>query len=70
MATHSNILVGKTPWTEKPRRLQSMGLQRVEHNLSRHTHLAFNSNDQGSSVEMPILLSFSKYLLLFSSVSF
>ena len=31
MATHSNILVGKIPRTEKPRRLQSMGLQRVEH---------------------------------------
>ena len=31
MATHSSILVWKIPWTEKPGRLQSMGLQRVGH---------------------------------------
>ena len=29
MATHSRILTWKIPWTEKPGRLQSMGLQRV-----------------------------------------
>ena len=27
MATHSNILAWKIPWTEVPDRLQSMGLQ-------------------------------------------
>ena len=32
MATHSSILAWKIPWTEEPGRLQSMGLQRVEHN--------------------------------------
>ena len=31
MATHSNILAWKIPWTEEPIRLQSMGLQRVRH---------------------------------------
>ena len=31
MATHSNILAWKIPWMEEPRRLQSMGLQRVGH---------------------------------------
>ena len=29
MATHSNLLVWKVPWTEEPGRLQSMGSQRV-----------------------------------------
>ena len=29
MATHSSILAWKTPWTEEPDRLQSMGSQRV-----------------------------------------
>ena len=29
MATHSSTLAWKTPWTEEPGRLQSMGLQRV-----------------------------------------
>ena len=30
MATHSNILTWRITWTEEPRGLQSMGLQRVE----------------------------------------
>ena len=33
MATHSNILVWRIPWTEELVRLQSMGLQRVRHDL-------------------------------------
>ena len=31
MATHSNTLAWKIPWTEEPSRLQSMGSQRVGH---------------------------------------
>ena len=31
MATHSSILAWRTPWTEEPGGLQSMGLQRVGH---------------------------------------
>ena len=31
MATHSNILAWKIPWTEEPDALQSMGSQRVGH---------------------------------------
>ena len=31
MATHSSILAWKTPWTEEPGRLQSMGSLRVGH---------------------------------------
>ena len=34
MATHSSILARRTPWTEEPSRLQSMGLQRVGHDRS------------------------------------
>ena len=33
MATHS-ILVWEIPWTEKPGGLQSMGLQRIGHDLA------------------------------------
>ena len=29
MATHSSILAWRTPWTEEPDGLQSMGLQKV-----------------------------------------
>ena len=32
MAIHSSILAWKIPCTEEPRRLQSMGLQRVRYN--------------------------------------
>ena len=31
MATHSSILVWRTPWTEEPGRLQSIGSWRVRH---------------------------------------
>ena len=34
VATHSSILAGKIPWTEEPGRLQSMGWQRVRHDLA------------------------------------
>ena len=34
MATHSNILVWRIPWTEELVGLQSMGLQRVRHDDS------------------------------------
>ena len=30
-ATHSSILAWRTPWTEEPDGLQSLGLQRVGH---------------------------------------
>ena len=32
--THSSILARKIPWTEAPGGLQSMGLQRVRHDLA------------------------------------
>ena len=46
MASHSNILAWKIQWTAEPSGLQSMGSQRVEHDLatklpqqpSRNTH--------------------------------
>ena len=31
MATHSNILAWRIPWTEEPGELQSMGSQRIAH---------------------------------------
>ena len=41
MANHSSILVWRTPWTEEPGGLQSMGSQRVRHD-SMHTHKDIN----------------------------
>ena len=40
MATNSSILAWRTPWTEEPDRLQSMGPQRVGHNWATNTHTA------------------------------
>ena len=33
MAAHSSVLSWEIPWTEEPGELQSIGLQRVRHNL-------------------------------------
>ena len=42
MATHSSILAWRISWTEEPGGLQSMGLQRVGHNLlTEHAHIVF-----------------------------
>ena len=43
MATHSSILARETPWTEKPGRLQSMGLQRVGHNWATEFKVKFST---------------------------
>ena len=37
IATHSSLLVWRIPWTEEPGELQSMGLQRVKHDLRVNT---------------------------------
>ena len=51
MATHSSILAWKTPWTEEPGRLQSMGSQRIGHNWARmgaHAHTHTHTQDLSS----------------------
>ena len=42
MAIHSSILAWRISWTEEPGGLQSMGLQRVRHNLATEQHLALS----------------------------
>ena len=39
MATHSSILAWRIPWTEAPRGLQSIGLQRVEQKCGNVAHM-------------------------------
>ena len=39
MATHSRILAWEIPWTQEPDGLQSMGLQRVRHDLATTTDI-------------------------------
>ena len=38
MVTHSSILACEIPWTEEPGGLQSIGSQKVRHDLSDSTH--------------------------------
>ena len=40
MATHSNILAWRLPWTEEPGKLQSTGSQRVGYDcMTKHTYI-------------------------------
>ena len=51
MATHSSVLAWETPWTEESGWLQSMGSQRVRHNLatkhSSNVHQKMNGQTKG-----------------------
>ena len=50
MATHSSILAWEIPWTEEPGELQSVGLQRVGHDLENITttvHLPTGALESG-----------------------
>ena len=55
MAPHSSTLAWKTPWTEEPGGLQSMGSRRVGHDWATSLHLQV----------IPIYLSFTMYYLFF-----
>ena len=41
MVNYSSILAWRIPWTEEPVGLQSMGSQRVRHDLETNTHLKY-----------------------------
>ena len=50
-ATHSRILAWEIPWTEEPGGLQSMGLQRVGHDLVIKQQQSFESDSHHQPVE-------------------
>ena len=51
MAPHSRTLAWKTPWTEKPDKLQSMGSQRVRHDRATSLSLTSLTVRRGSPKE-------------------
>ena len=57
MAPHSSTLAWKIPWMEEPRRLQSMGSQRVGHDrvtsLSLFTFMHWRRKQQPTPVFLP-----------------
>ena len=78
MATHSSILAGEIPWTEEPGSLQSMGSQRIRHDLvaklqyQQHQTLpypALAANTQFSKVSFWIMETPSQIEYLTSQVS-
>ena len=58
MATHSSTLAWKIPWTEKPGRLQSMGLQKIGYNwaTSLHSQCAERQSFMGFLCFLPTFL--------------
>ena len=50
MATHSNILAWRIPWTEEPSGLQSLGSQGVRHDFTTNTHSSTTLWPECSSV--------------------
>ena len=52
MATYSNILAWELPWSEEPGRLQSMGSQRVGHNLATKQQQQKEGRDDGKQQSM------------------
>ena len=57
MATHCSILACKIPWTKEPDGLQSMGLQRVGHNL-----LSFSQRNHDLTAIVAVEVNFSQLL--------
>ena len=68
MATHSSILAWEIPWTEEPGGLQSMGLQRVGHDLSIKTTVrnAFLTNINIVFNSLCVCVYFSNVFFFFS----
>ena len=57
MATHSSILAWRTPWTEEPGGLQSIGSQKVRHNWANNSSEMYLSYSWYR--ELPTLINLS-----------
>ena len=65
MATHSNVLAWRIPWTEKPGGLQPIGLQRFEHDWSNLAHTRWcQSSGSWNTSSYPCLGASPPQLLL------
>ena len=66
MATHSSVLDWKIPWTEEPGGLESMGSQRVSHDLATNTETQAFFHDY---VILLLMISHCLNCCLFSSIT-
>ena len=63
MAAHSSTLAWKIPYTEEPRKLQSMGWQRIRHDWATSLSLHSSSHILSLCLEENPYLSYIKFLL-------
>ena len=65
METHSNILAWESPWTEEPGGLQSMGSQRVGHDLvKQYQHMLISRVTTKTRVKFCLLTERKDFLFL------
>ena len=65
MATHSSLLAWRIPWTEEPGGLQSMGSQRVGHDLSDLAYAGSNRSKNPGETSGSQIPGFCKWLSFF-----
>ena len=53
MTTPSSILAWRIPWTEKPGGLQSLGSQRVRHDLANNTLIFIDLTSKAKTIKLP-----------------
>ena len=63
MPAHSRILAWKTPWTEEPDGLESMGSQRMGHDWATSLSLRINYLYKKKKTKILSLLNYEKYLI-------
>ena len=67
MATHSSILAWRIPWKKEPGGLQSMGSQRVRHDLANSLHFTYFANKSPSSQGYGFEVKLFSRILLFAT---
>ena len=69
MATPSSILTWRITWTEEPGGLQSMGLQRVEHDWATNTHVCVRTHTHTHThMLISVQIKYLKFLFFYLNI--
>ena len=69
MATPSSILTWRITWTEEPGGLQSMGLQRVEHDWATNTHVCVRAHTHTHThMLISVQIKYLKFLFFYLNI--
>ena len=63
MAAHSSILTWRIPWTEEPGQVQSMGLQRIEHNWATNTEASNTGANADFSSQTGVIIDSGVFII-------